>query len=137
MPYLRFKGFAKDLLRRIAPLVIAEFSHLAKVPPEIVKIECLNIDVIANSPLSLEILMFPREPETHDRIAASLDRILREQGYPNVHIFFVLLRPEFYYKQGLPLVRSGNAGEQGTERQSTRQSTNVRHDQGRGSRQEL
>lgn len=38
MPYLRFKGFDEEFLRRQQPLLVEEFSRSAAVPPEIVKI---------------------------------------------------------------------------------------------------
>ncbi|WCK53342.1 DUF1904 family protein [Aneurinibacillus sp. Ricciae_BoGa-3] len=103
MPFLRFKGIDKDLLKNIAPTIVEEFSYIANVPEEIVKIELLHIEPILNSPASLEILMFQREKEKHDALAAKLHAILRENGYDNVHIFFVMLTPSLYYKEGIPL----------------------------------
>lgn len=103
MPYLRFKGFDEAFLRQASPLLVDEFSRIAAVPREIVKIELLNIKQITASPRSLEIFMFPRPPELHDRIAENLHSLLSQLGYQDVHIFFVLLTPSRYYKQGLPL----------------------------------
>ncbi len=103
MPYLRFKGFDENFLRKLVPLVVAEFSRVAAVPREVVKVELLGIVQIMATPRSLEIFMFPREQKKHDVIAATLDAILRRYGYEDVHIFFVLLSPSLYYKEGVPL----------------------------------
>jgi hypothetical protein len=103
MPYLRFKGFDEGFLHEQAELFVAEFARVAVLPPEIVKIELLPIVPITGSPLSLEILMFPRSQKRHDRIARCLNELLAHFGFPEVHIFFVPLNASLYYKQGLPL----------------------------------
>lgn len=103
MPYLRFKGFDEEFLRQQVPLLVDEFSRTAAVPREIVKVELLSITQITPTPRSLEIYMFPRSQEKHDTIAATLNTILDRFGYGDVHIFFVLLAPSLYYKEGMPL----------------------------------
>ncbi|MBA4544418.1 MULTISPECIES: DUF1904 family protein [Thermoactinomyces] len=103
MPFLRFKGFDKQLVQKISPAVVKNFARIAEIPEEIVKIELLQIDSIQNSPPSLEIMMFEREKEKHDAIARSLYQCLSEAGYENTHIFFILLTPSLYYKNGQPL----------------------------------
>lgn len=107
MPYLRFKGFDEGALRTFLPALVDEFSRVAAVPREIVKVELLSIVRMTDTPLSLEILMFPRTQEKHDRIAESLHALLSHCGYRDVHIFFVLLTPTLYYKQGMPLKNIG------------------------------
>ncbi|MDB5052249.1 MAG: hypothetical protein JWM44_299 [Bacilli bacterium] len=103
MPFLRFKGFEKDLLKNISSMIIEEFSYIANVAKEIVKIELINVEQITNSPMSVEILMFQRKNEIHDEIAKMIYKILSEYGYKHTHIFFIMLTPSFYYKEGLPL----------------------------------
>ncbi len=103
MPYLRFKGFDEEFLREHQSLIAAEFSRVSKVPREIVKIELISIKQITDTPRSLEIFMFPRDQNKHDAIAESLYGLLSHYGYRDVHIFFVLLAPSLYYKNGLPL----------------------------------
>ncbi len=103
MPYLRFKGFDEGFLRKLGPLVVEEFSRVAAVPREIVKVELLTIVQITATPRSLEIFIFPRDQKKHDAIAATIDAILRRYGYDDVHIFFILLSPSLYYKEGVPL----------------------------------
>lgn len=103
MPYLRFKGFDKGFLRKFGPLVVEEFSRVAAVPRDVVKIELLNIVQITATPRSLEIFIFPRDQKKHDAIAATLHALLRRYGYDAVHIFFVPLSPSLYYKEGVPL----------------------------------
>ncbi|UKS29743.1 DUF1904 domain-containing protein [Paenibacillus sp. HWE-109] len=103
MPFLRFKGFPKEFIASVSSIMIQEFSKLTGVLPEKVKIELLHIEQINNSPLSLEILMFPRDQEMHDDIVQALYRILDEHEYGDVHIFFILLSPHLYYKEGQPL----------------------------------
>jgi hypothetical protein len=68
-----------------------------------VKVELLNITQISATPRSLEIYMFPRTQEKHDVIAATLHDLLSHFNYLGVHIFFVLLAPSLYYKEGMPL----------------------------------
>ena len=103
MPYLRFKGFDEEFLRRAVPVLVEEFSRVAAVPREIVRVELLCIKQITDTPRSLEIFMFPREQGKHDRIAATLYDLLSHFNYRDVHIFFVLLAPSLYYKEGMPL----------------------------------
>lgn len=103
MPYLRFKGFPEVFLEELTPQVVEEFAEIVQIPKEIVKIESLPYQIITNTPLSVEILMFQRAQETHDAIAARIHDILSEHGYPNVHIFFVILKRNLYYKEGRPL----------------------------------
>ena len=103
MPYLRFKGFDEEFLRQQVPRLVEEFSRTAAVPQEIVKVELLSITQITPTPRSLEIYMFPRTQEKHDAIVATLYAILGRFGYRHVHIFFVLLVPSLYYKEGRPL----------------------------------
>lgn len=103
MPYLRFKGFDEEFLRGVVPVLVEEFARGAAVPPDIVKVELLNIQRITATPPSLEIFMFPRAQETHDRIAAILYDLLSHFDCRDVHIFFVLLAPDLYYKEGVPL----------------------------------
>ncbi|MGA9173228.1 MAG: DUF1904 family protein [Thermoactinomyces sp.] len=103
MPFLRFKGFDKKLVQEISPVLVEKFAQIAEIPEEIVKIELLQIDAIQNSPPSLEILMFEREKEKHDAIARTLYECLSKVGYENTHIFFILLTPSLYYKNGQPL----------------------------------
>ncbi|NHN31919.1 DUF1904 family protein [Paenibacillus agricola] len=103
MPYLRFKGFPKPYLQTIAPRIATEFSQLVGVTQEMVKIELLLTETITAVPHSLEILMFPRQQEVHDAVAATINQILRESGYHLVHIFFIILDPHVYYKHGEPL----------------------------------
>lgn len=103
MPYLRFKGFDEEELRRALPLLVEEFSRVAAVPQEIVKVELLNITQLSATPRSLEIYMFPRTQEKHDVIAATLYDLLCHFNYRGVHIFFVLLTPSLYYKEGRTL----------------------------------
>ncbi|MBM7563153.1 hypothetical protein JOC55_000085 [Paenibacillus sacheonensis] len=100
---MRFKGFSAAFLKQIAPPLVEEFAALVSIPKEIVKIELLDIQVITNTPRSLEILMFQRTQELHDAIASKLNRMLTEFGCENVHIFFIILNPALYYKEGKPL----------------------------------
>ena len=103
MPYLRFSGFPQEFLQEQLPELVTEFSRVATVPRDIVKIELLQVERLTDTPRSLEILMFPRSQEKHDAIAATLHGLLSSHGYGETHIFFVPLAPALYYKQGLPL----------------------------------
>jgi hypothetical protein len=103
MPFLRFKGFPKETLKQLAPQIVTDFAKMAQVPEEKVKIELLQVEPIIQSPRSLEILMFPREKKVHDQLVAKLHQLLEEKGFSNTHIFFILLSPSLYYKNGQPL----------------------------------
>lgn len=103
MPFLRFKGFDEERVRQMTPSVIEEFSRVAGVPQEVVKVELLSIRQITATPRSLEIYMFERDREKHDAIAATLHALMLHRGFEGVHIFFVLLTPALYYKEGAPL----------------------------------
>jgi hypothetical protein len=103
MPYLRFKGITDDVIRMLAPRLMEEFAELIGVAKEKVKIELLLTETITQVPPSVEILMFPRKQEVHDAAAAVIHRILCDFGCDQAHIFYVLLNPLLYYKNGEPL----------------------------------
>lgn len=103
MPFLRFKGFDPQFLRDISPELVEDFSQLAEVSKEKVKVESIQVEVITNSPLSVEIYMFPRAQKKHDEIAAMIHALLQKHGFAQVHIFFIMLSPSLYYKEGIPL----------------------------------
>lgn len=103
MPFLRFKGFPKDALKQLAPQIVTDFAKMAQVPEEKVKIELLQVEPIFQSPRTLEIMMFPRDKKVYDQLVAMLHHLLEENGFSNTHIFFILLSPSLYYKNGQPL----------------------------------
>ncbi|BFH61014.1 DUF1904 family protein [Paenibacillus azoreducens] len=103
MPFVRFTGFEKNVVEHVAPAIIEDFAAIANIPQEIVKIELLPVEKIINSPQSVEIYMFPREQEKHDAIAKMINEHLKNEGFHRAHIFYVLLQPSLYYKEGLPL----------------------------------
>jgi hypothetical protein len=102
MPYLRFKGFDEAFLRQQQPLLVAEFSRVSGILQESVKIELLPIKRITDTPRSLEIHLFPMDQKKLDAVAENLYDLLSNFGYPDVHIFFVLLSPSLYYQEGQP-----------------------------------
>lgn len=85
------------------PSLVKEFSRVAAVPREVVKIELLSISQASVTPQTLEIFMFERDQDKYDAIAATMYALLSSQGYRGVHIFFVRLTPALYYKNGEPL----------------------------------
>ncbi|WP_028595026.1 DUF1904 family protein [Paenibacillus assamensis] len=103
MPFLRFKGFDKSIIEQVSPAIIEKFSNIVDIPREIVKIELLHVDQITNSPLSVEIYMFQREQEIHDAVASMIYAKVSDYGCQHPHIFFVILSPSLYYKEGKPL----------------------------------
>ena len=103
MPYVRFNGFDEGVFRQILPSIIDAVSEISDAPREKVKVELLGIKRLTETPLSIEILMFPRAQKTHDAIAAHLYNLVKLHGYTDVHIFFVMLAPSLYYRNGVPL----------------------------------
>ncbi|MFB4213198.1 DUF1904 family protein [Shouchella sp. JSM 1781072] len=106
LPYLRFTGFSTETLQALAPAIIDVFTGIVDMSKEKVKIERVMSEPIANVPLTLEIRMFPRDQDVHDDIAETFTTFFREEGYDSVHIYFLLLSPERYYKNGKPIKRS-------------------------------
>ncbi|WP_368504987.1 DUF1904 family protein [Alkalihalophilus sp. As8PL] len=103
MPFLRFKGFDKSILKDASTALAEQMSIMANVSPETVKIELIQVDQITETPCSVEIFMFQRDQKTHDEIAAMINHLLKGYGYSNIHIFYIILNPELYYKEGMPL----------------------------------
>lgn len=103
MPYLRFTGFETSLLKTIALPLVERFAMIVNIPQEIIKIEKTAIEPIINSPQSVEIQMFQRDQATHDAIALMIHTLLQEHGCPHAHIYYNLLSPSLYYKEGVPL----------------------------------
>lgn len=109
LPFIRFKGFETEFLEAISPEIVEGFARHAEVAKEKVKLESLQVEAITNSPLSVEIHMFPRPQEKHDAIAQTIHQVLADRGFSQVHIFFVLLSPSLYYKEGLPIQSTSTA----------------------------
>ncbi|MEW9668523.1 DUF1904 family protein [Ammoniphilus sp. 3BR4] len=103
MPYLRFDGFTKEDLSPLIPRITREFANTAEVDEEKVKVELCQSERLTNSPRYLEIRMFQRSQDKHDRIVAVLDDILQSGGFKETHIFYIILSPQLYYKNGKPL----------------------------------
>ena len=103
MAHLRFKGFDEKFLQQQQSLFVSEFSRVSQVPQETVRIELLSITSINDTPRSVEIYMFQRDQTRHDAIARNLYDLLRHFGYPEAHIFFVVLLPSLYYREGMPV----------------------------------
>lgn len=103
MPFLRFIGVEKVHLQNLASVIVTEISRIIDISEEKVKLELIQAERITDTPPSLEISMFPREKPIHDALAARLYTLLQEAGYANIHIFFVLLTPSLYYKEGQAL----------------------------------
>ncbi|GAF22025.1 MULTISPECIES: DUF1904 family protein [Shouchella] len=103
LPYLRFTGFSSERLQTLAPTVIDVFSEIVHISKEKVKIERSTLEPILNVPLTIEIRMFSRAQSVHDQIANNLSALLREEGFETVHIYFLILSPELYYKDGVPI----------------------------------
>ena len=104
MPFIRYKGFDKDFLLSFAPQLAKQFAEITGVPTELIKMELLPTEPLSAVPQSVEILMFPRHQAVHDAIAKCFNDCLRASGHPGVHIFFILLSPALYYKEGKPLL---------------------------------
>ena len=103
MPYLRFNGFTKEELSPLIPRIIQDFARTAEIDEDKVKVEFRPTGRLTNSPRSLEILMFQRSQDKHDRIAAVLYAILESGGFEDTHIFYKILSQQLYYRNGKPL----------------------------------
>ncbi|WP_134698782.1 DUF1904 family protein [Ammoniphilus sp. YIM 78166] len=103
MPFLRFNGFTEEDLTPLIPRITRDFAITAEVDEDRVKVELHLTKRLTDSPRSLEILMFQRGQDKHDRIAAVLHEILESGGYEDTHIFYVILSPQLYYKNGKSL----------------------------------
>lgn len=103
MPFIRFKGFTGPQLEEVVPRITEQMALITHIPRERMKAERHDVQALTPSPASIEILMFQRDQEIHNRIASSLQAILEEAYMPDVHIFFNILSPALYYKQGKPL----------------------------------
>ncbi|TBL76641.1 DUF1904 family protein [Paenibacillus thalictri] len=104
MPFLRFQGFTQPFLKSVASEIIAEFAHMIHIPEQIVKLSLDHAENIANVPPTLEISMFPRSQDKHDAVASAMHSLLSKYGFHQVHIYFILLSPSLYYKEGKPLI---------------------------------
>ncbi|KAA8782591.1 phenylpyruvate tautomerase PptA (4-oxalocrotonate tautomerase family) [Paenibacillus sp. 4624] len=103
MPFIRFKGFTGSKLEEVVPQITEQMALITHIPQERMKAERHDVQALTPSPASIEILMFQRDQEIHDRIASSMQSILEKAELPDVHIFFNILSPHLYYKKGKPL----------------------------------
>lgn len=103
MPFIKFRGFEKKDVLVFAPKIIKEFSGITEVTKDMVKIEISEVEIITSSPYTVEISMFKRDQEKHNAIATAIYKILSEYGYEDSHIFYTILSPSLYYKEGNPL----------------------------------
>lgn len=104
MPFIRFRGFTGNQLEEVVPRITEQMAFVFNIPEERVKAERYDVQALTPSPASVEILMFQRHQDVHNRMASSIHGILTEAGVPDAHIFFNILSPSLYYKQGKPLL---------------------------------
>ncbi|WP_164985087.1 DUF1904 family protein [Ammoniphilus sp. CFH 90114] len=103
MPYLRFNGFTTEELTSLIPKITQVFAITADIEEGKVKVELCQRDSLTHNPRYLEILMFQRSQDKHDRIVADLHELLESGGFKDTHIFYMILDPKLYYKNGKPL----------------------------------
>ncbi|MBY0216550.1 DUF1904 family protein [Paenibacillus illinoisensis] len=103
MPFIRFRGFTGHQLEETVPRITEQMALICNIPRERLKAERYDVQALTPSPASIEILMFQRDQEIHNRIASSIHGILADEGLSDAHIFFNILSPTLYYKQGKPL----------------------------------
>lgn len=104
MPFIRFRGFTGNQLEEVVPHIIEKMVLILNIPHERMKAERYDVQALVPSPASVEILMFQRDQEIHNRIAFCVHMILSDADMPDAHIFFNILSPSLYYKQGKPLL---------------------------------
>lgn len=92
MPFIRFKGFTGPELEEVVPQITEQMALITHIPQERMKAERHDVQALTPSPASIEILMFQRDQEIHDRIASSMQCILEKAKLPDVHIFSIYYR---------------------------------------------
>ncbi|ANX13931.1 hypothetical protein ABE41_018115 [Fictibacillus arsenicus] len=106
MPFIRFTGFNRETLEIFAPSLIEKIATIANIQKDTIKLELHKTEPLTQSPPSIEILIFPRDQQTFDSLSSLIYEILSKYGYTNVHIFFQLLSPLLYYKNGVSIDES-------------------------------
>lgn len=107
MPHIYFRGVSVETVRAAGPALEEELSAIIGCERSDLMLEILHTTCVAGGELAssypfVEIAWFERGREVRDAAARCVDRLLREQGVPEVEVAFRVYRPAAYYAGGEP-----------------------------------
>lgn len=105
MPQIIIKGMKKEDVKVVSKDLVDELQNIVECPRDYFTLEVPETiyisdgDEIAGNPL-IQVKWFDRGQEVQDRVAAAITSHIRQVGYQQVEIFFILLEKNRYYENG-------------------------------------
>lgn len=105
MPQIIIRGMAQEDVKSISKRLVTELAECIGCPREYFTIELLQTVCIAEGEVSkgtlfVQVNWFDRGQVVQDQAAAILDRNIRNAGYSEIEIYFLVLNENKYYENG-------------------------------------
>jgi len=105
MPNIIIKGMSIADVQKISKQMIDELEIIIDCPREYFTLEVVESTFIVDGEKAhkdpfVQINWFDRGPEVQDKTAATITQHIRNAGYGNVEMFFIVLEPNKYYENG-------------------------------------
>lgn len=102
MPQIIIRNVQQHELASVAQDLVEELAQLTGSPADYFSVELLHTTVISKSEIypMVQINWFKRTQAIQDKVAKVIDKYLRELGYSQIDVYFVILQEHAYYDNG-------------------------------------
>lgn len=105
MPQIIIRGMDQEDVKFISKQLVTELTEYIGCPREYFAIEllqtvCISEGEVGKGPLFVQVNWFDRGQNVQDQAAAILDRNIRNAGYSEIEIYFLVLDENKYYENG-------------------------------------
>ena len=101
MPHLRFRGFDESILEQYAPSLLPALAGVFGCPEDWISLEVVVTRYITRDAVPMvEVLWFPRDRETQDRVAKTLYEAALTWVHPAPIVVFLPVAKTDYYEDG-------------------------------------
>ncbi len=105
MPQIIIRGMSQEDVKSISKQLVTELTECIGCPREYFTIEllqtiCISEGEVSKSTLFVQVNWFDRGQAVRDQAAAILDRNIRNVGYSEIEIYFLVLDENKYYENG-------------------------------------
>lgn len=102
MPQIIMRNVQQQEIESIVQELVEELAEITGSPTDYFSVELLHTTVISKSeryPM-VQINWFERTQAIQDKVAKAIDKYLRELGYTQIDVYFVILQEHAYYDNG-------------------------------------
>ncbi|MBC9784247.1 DUF1904 domain-containing protein [Heliobacterium chlorum] len=105
MPQIMIRGMELNDIKRISKPLVDELSEVIGCPRDYFTIEQIHSTFIADGEITkaypfIQVNWFDRGQEIQDKAAKVIDSYVRDAGYEQVEVYFIVLNEEKYYENG-------------------------------------